>query len=296
MDMEFRTRSTSAVADLGHSRFDSLDAVLAKPLRDGLTSLKTNNRWFDVLYEDRGADVTFVTFAAALPSSAKTYPRFSSQRTAGLLNANLLAFADAGSGSRESLPTFWHLSTKRVDAQRYVPEIIRHAITSRSGTHLIFFGSSAGGFAALNYSAQFPDSVALVMNPRTNLLSTPIRFPGYAETTYPGANVDRLARRMPTSMPALYSKSRGNTVAYLQNTQDKNYYSHHFLPFVEATSGQANVFVRAKPWGVGHVVPPRDEFLEPLQRLVSNAPNWGSALENSFVGNAGPGLFSATAT
>lgn len=280
--MDSRARSVSAFTARGHSIFGSLEQALEEPLNEGLTSIKTNNRWFDALYEDRGANVTLVTFHAGMPKRARKYPVFSSRAIAEELQVNFLGFADPACGAVESLPTFWHLGTKRVDSQRFVPAIIRHALATRSGEHLVFFGSSAGGFAALNYSSKFPDSAVLVMNPRVDLLSEPNRFPGYALTCFPGGDSDRLAKRLPVSMSSLYSSGKRNTVAYLQNTEDEDYYWHHFVPFMMAVEGRADVYVHAEAWGEGHVVPPREAYTAPLASLVSNAPQWGRALAADF--------------
>lgn len=252
-------------------------------MREGLTSILTNNRWFDVLYIDRGADVTFVSFHSALSPKTTDYPIFSGHKMSEGLEANFLGFADPVCGGVESLATGWHLGSKRVDAQRFIPAVIKHTLAGGSGKHLLFFGSSAGGFAALNYSAQFPGSVAVVVNPRVDLLAEPNKFPHYAATAYLGFTPDMVARKLPTSMPELYSRPRGNTVAYIQNQEDATYFEHHYRAFAEATSGRDDIFTKTRDWGPGHVVPPRDEYFLPLQALVANAPNWDRGLADGFA-------------
>jgi hypothetical protein len=256
-----------------------------------LTSIMTNNRWFDVLYVDRGADVTLVAFHSALASKTTDYPIFSSHKMSEGLDVNYLGFADPVCGSAESLRTGWHLGSKRVNSQLFIPAIIKHAIASRSGKHLIFFGSSAGGFAAMNYSARFPGSTALVVNPRVDLFGWPnASFPRYVTAAYPGASPERVAQMVPTSMADLYSRPQGNTVAYLQNLEDATYFDHHFRLFEAATTGRTDVFVKTRKWGHGHVVPPRDEFFLPLKALVANAPNWDLALADGFERRSNAGM------
>jgi hypothetical protein len=292
-----RQRSVRRFTRLGHSVVGSLEEVTAQPLNDGLTSILSNNRWFDVLYMDRGADVTFVAFHSALTNETTNYPVFSSHKMSAGLDVNYLGFADPLCGSAESLATGWHLGSKRVNSQLFIPAIIRHAIASRSGKHLLFFGSSAGGFAALNYSARFPGSAALVVNPRVDLFGRPDgTFPRYATAAYQGVAPERVAKTVPTSMAELYSRPRGNTVAYLQNLEDSLYLDHHFRPFETATSGRSDVFVKTRNWGQGHVVPPRAEYLLPLQALVMNAPDWDLGLADGFErrSDAGPAVGGST--
>lgn len=273
---------------MGHRSFKSLRNFLEEPLHDGVSSIMGNNRWLDVQYEDRGSDVTFVAFHAAVSETINEYPVFAGIHLAAALNVNYLGIADPACGSAESLKTFWYLSTRRVDSQTIIPAIVSHALKTRSGKHLLFFGASAGGYAALNYSAKFKGSAVVVMNPRIELRSKPDHFPTYVESTYPNWPVERVEGIVPTSMAKLYSKPQGNTVVYLQNSQDLTFFENHYKRFMEATVGRRDVFVMSKPWGKGHVVPTRSVYQNYLLNMVANAPNWSAALRDGF--SRPPGL------
>ena len=125
-------------------------------MSEGLTSIMTNNRWFDVLYVDRGADVTFVSFHAALSTKITDYPIFSGHKMSEGLDANFLGFADPVCGSVESLATGWHLGSKRVYAQRFIPAIVRHTLASGPGKHLIFFWLFGGGLRGTELQRALP--------------------------------------------------------------------------------------------------------------------------------------------
>lgn len=281
--MNPRRRNLRPHQKYGLHKFASIAELLSVPLGNGVSSFLVNNRWFDVMYVDRGAAVTMVTFHAALSPNTEDYPVFSGGRFSEEIDANHLAFADSACGSAESLLTFWHMSTRRVDAQSFIPQIVRHASVSSNPKELIFFGSSAGGFAALYYSSLFPGSIAFVMNPRIDLKGLPSRFESYAAVAYPGSDVDAVSRKVPTSMAEHYAKPRPNTVAYLQNAQDQIYFEHHFTPFAESTSGSAHIFTKVREWGEGHVVPPKTEYLEPLRALCKVAPDWPAVLKGDFL-------------
>lgn len=253
----------------------TIEKMLSKPLKNGVHSLQINDRWFDFLYEDRGSPVTLITFSAALHSSNKTYPVFSSRLISENLGANFLGFADPAQGGNESLSTYWHLSTERVATQSLVPQVIKHA-TAHSGKNLLFFGSSAGGFAALNYSAMFPKSAVLVMNPRVNLSHSPYRIPDYSKVAHPNTSWAKLSTQLPLNLAKQYEQPQGNFVVYLQNLQDENYVRHHYSHFVKAVNGRADVRFVTKNWGAGHVVPPQHEFVGRLKALIASAPNWNA--------------------
>lgn len=275
--MEARTRDIADMISSGHHKFDGLEDFLSRgEIKNGLHSIMTNNRWFDFFYEDRGAAVTLVTFNAALPATVTTYPMFSARPVAAELGVNFLGFADPAQGSAESLPTFWHLSTKRVDTLTLVPTVIQQLLEQQPDQRLVFFGSSAGGFGALYYSSLFAGSTSLVMNPRINVMHEPKRFPKYAAVAHPGSDRTRVARSLPYDMAALYEQPHGNQVAYLQNLQDPNYYRHHYSHFKKATEGREDVRFVTGNWGKGHVVPPRDVWAGELRTLVETAPHWGA--------------------
>lgn len=275
-----RTRNIKKHSSRGRRIFDDFDSALRAGLSEGLTIIKSNGRYFDFYFEDRNSPVTLVTFHAATGPKTVEYPIFTGSRFAEKLGVNLLAFADSACGGAEKLLTFWHQSTKRVPSGKFIPSII--ALTQRPGQekHLIFFGSSAGGYAALHYSTYFPKSVALVMNPRIELLGKPDRFDDYSRKAYPGWNPQMIAAKIPTSMSKWYAKGRENTVAYIQNTGDRLYYENHFSRFEAATREQSNIHFKIQNWGKGHMVPPANEYMEPLKSLVNHAPNWNAGLSN----------------
>lgn len=266
--MNSRVRETSKYTKLGYSEFSSIEDLTAVPLASGLNSMLLDGKWFDFYYEHRDAPVTLVAFSAAMPARLRTFPIFSGRNLLKDLDVNLLTFYDPACGNEESLPTFWHLGTKQVESTRFIPRIIDHALSSSPGAKLIFFGSSAGGFAALNYSSHFENSVAFVMNPRVNILNAPKRFGKYVEVAFPGEDKVHVARSLPYNQAKNYELPKGNRVVYLQNMQDKDYRLHHYNHFLKAVGGREDVEFVTGRWGEGHVVPPRGLYMGLLQKVV----------------------------
>lgn len=270
-----RERDTTKFSDLGVNEYEDFEEFMSTPISEGLNTIRFGGRVFDFFYEDRGAPVTLVTFTAAVSPSFTKYPLFSSRPIARRLNTNYLAFSDPASGGDESLTTFWHLGTHEVPSGKVVPDIIRKVLAERVGEHLIFFGSSAGGFAALNYSAQFPGSAALVMNPRVSLLNAPKHASKFVPVAFPGVPRGDALKALPYNQATVYSEPQGNFVVYLQNMQDDNYRRHHYAHFVKAVGGRDDVHFVTENWGVGHIVPPLKTYEALLSDLAGVAPNWG---------------------
>lgn len=244
-----------------------MEELIATPLNDGISSLRINSRWFDIFYEDRGAAVTIVAFHAAISKDNKSFPVFSGYEITKDLEANYLGISDPLSGNEEALPVAWHLGSQRVDSTTIIPAIVRHAITSRSGNRLVFFGSSAGGFAALSYSSRFPGSTAFVLNPRIDLLSPPLSFGEYAKTAYPGKPHSLVEKQYDLNMSDVYSKRQANYVFYLQNRNDPIYFNSHYTQFKDKLNLRNNLLFRLGSWGQGHVVPPRDIIFGTLKHF-----------------------------
>lgn len=262
-----KKRDIEKFSGTGRSEFDSLKALISTPLADGISSLRINSRWFDIFYEDRGAAVTIVAFHAAISKENKTFPVFSGYEITKDLEANYLGISDPLSGNEEALPVAWHLGSERVESSTIIPAIVDHAIASRSGSRLVFFGSSAGGFAALSYSSKFPGSTAFVLNPRIDLLSPPLSFGRYAKAAYPGMPHSLVEKQYDLNMSNLYSKRQSNFVFYLQNKNDPIYFDFHFSQFINKINNRNNILFRLGSWGQGHVVPPRDIIFGTLRHF-----------------------------
>ncbi|MGP9818321.1 hypothetical protein ACT3UA_18845 [Glutamicibacter sp. 363] len=270
-----RERDTTKFSDLGVHEYDDFEEFMSNPISEGLSTISFGSRVLDFFYEDRGASVTFITFTAAISPKIVKYPIFSSRAIASRLNTNFLSFADPASGGDKALATFWHLGTAEIPSHEIIPKVISKAMSEGSGEQMLFFGSSAGGFAALNYSAQFLGSAALVMNPRINVLNAPKHAPRYIPVTFPGAPLQEAVRALPYNQAAKYGEPQGNFVVYLQNMQDELYKRNHYAHFVKAVEGRDDVHFVTDDWGQGHVVPPLKTYESLLSDLVRVAPSWG---------------------
>lgn len=272
--MRSRYRDVSAFIENGHTVHKTEQEMVDSPLSTGLTSVRSNGQWFDYVFQDHGADTTLITFSAAIPNSELVYPRFSGLPVAKAVDTNILAFSDPAHGGTRSVPTSWHLGTKWVDSQLLIPKVIEKVQLHNNGTHLLFFGSSAGGFAALNYSSLFPGSAALVMNPRVNLLAAPIKHARYVNASFPGQDPDEFISNLHFDQAKIYASNIDNFVVYLQNQQDETYYTSHFRHFHHHTQDNPNIKFVLGDWGEGHVIPPRPLFMQLVQDLVRSSPNW----------------------
>ncbi|MGJ9402556.1 hypothetical protein [Arthrobacter sp. KK5.5] len=277
--MTIRSRDLRRYAQAGHHRFDSLEAFTAAPIKPGVSSVLINNRWLDLRFEDRGSDTTLVYFHAALPATWGTYPFFGGSGLFKGVSANYLALSDPLIGARESLATGWFAGSRRLGSQAVLPKVIDHAAETGGGHRLVFFGASAGGFAALYYSARFAGSVAVVVNPVTDIKQPEQIFPLYSAAAWEGLDEAGILRRIESSVVDLYARGTSNTVIYLQNLQDPTYVWGHLRPFLISNPGRSNIHLRLGTWDRGHVVPPKEVMREAVDLLLEADSDCGGGLD-----------------
>ena len=275
--MEFRPRELDAYQDFAQHHHFGFEDFSSSDVRDGITRITSGGVHLDFLYEDKGAPVTFVYFHAAL-GLKQSYPFFGGRTMVDGMHVNYLGIADPVAGLVNAPTAGWHLGTRDLPLQDHLTELIQHVLASGSGRYLMFFGASAGGFAALTYGARFKDSLSVVVNPRTGLLNTPGTFEEYRDVAYPGVKVEELRSIFCMDASFLHATGEGNTVAYIQNLQDKRFLNGQLLPFLNQCSGQPNIYLKTGEYGVGHVVPPRSVLRKAIKSSLRTAPRWGKGL------------------
>lgn len=275
--MEFRPRELDSYQDFAQHQHSGFDDFNSSNVQDGITRITSGRMHLDFLYEDRGAPVTFVYFHAAL-GLKQSYPFFGGRGLVDGMAVNYLGIADPVAGLVNAPTAGWHLGTREVPLHERLTEVIQHVLESGSGRHLMFFGASAGGFAALYYGAAFKGSLSVVVNPRTGLLNTPGTFEEYRDVAYPGATVEELRSIFCMDASLLHTSGEGNTVAYVQNLQDKRFLNGQLLPFLDQCSGQPNIYLKTGEYGVGHVVPPRSVLRKVIKSSLRTVPRWGKGL------------------
>lgn len=172
-------------------------------------------------------------------------------------------------------------------------------LLSRS-LHMIFFGSSGGGFAALQFSRFFPGSLALPMNPQTDLVmhrqSQTARF---TRAVWGKELIEEMRYDLPVNLVHLYAMGSPNTVGYIQNCNDWFHIQKHQVPFMRAHGASGRVFMLMDRWGngqgLGHDPAPKDVVRSILAAAAVANGSWAAALrENGFSNETSTAEISAT--
>ena len=266
-----RIRQVGKYKDVKPHIYQGLQGFLAAEISSGIHSFQEQGRMMDLLYEERDSDTLVVFFTAAVQPQ-NSYPYFSGRGVTSGTGHSLLAFSDPAIAVDGNLSTNWTLGDAKYQYHRDVPSIIRKIAGDRK---IIFVGASAGGFPSLHYGSLFPDSVSLVMNPRTNVFTPPTHIQFSNRHLFPGMTPREIAEIIPTRLG-----EAKNTVVFYQNCSDDRYYSSHALPYLASQVDTRRVFWKLGEWGDGHVAPGSREIIETINNL-SGSDSWAEGAELS---------------
>lgn len=257
--------------------YDSLDQFLTSAVPPGVVSIAYGDGFLDLLLMDRGAATTIVVFHAAAGDKVKSTPIFSALGVTEALDANVIAVSDPSLDL--GLGLAWFAGNSEQALQRDLVGVLQHAIGSfAEHRHLVFFGPSGGGFAALFYASKFEGSLAIAVNPQTSIgeyHDGPVD--AYVEAAWGEertADVEAV-----TDVAGVYAGAIRNTVAYVQNAEDGHHLNRHMLPWLEQLGGgRDEVWSLLGDWGSGHQAPPVALTRSLLEGVCAAAGDWSKAL------------------
>lgn len=248
-----------------------------------ISVLEDGREPLDFYWDYRGFDRTIVLFHASLAKTVARLPVFLGLSVTSDLQANRLFVADPAHYSSDNVIIGWFLGTaKWPNYQKLLIDLLA-AIQVRFGRErMALFGPSAGGYASLFYSSYLPGSIAVPVNPQTNLTlrsDAEIRpLCGFAWNLDPGEYDPFRRVRVVKDVVPIYSLPTSNRVLYIQNRQDRSHVVGHLLPLIESLHPDVDLKCVSSDWGRGHVAPPK-EFTELLLAIVGSGVPFDSIAE-----------------
>ena len=266
--------------------FDSVEEFLDRPLpcsqygQAEALSIRYGVAFIDLLIEDRGANTTIILFHAAVDPSKTTLPVFVGRQTVEAIDANLVYVSDPSLDLGASIG--WFTGDETRPFQDDLVTCLSHILASfysdapktELGRKAVFFGGSAGGFAAMYYSHRFPGSLAVVSNPQTHIgrYFEP-HVKAYLKKCWNGRKLSETT--MTFDLVTEYATDFNNYVAYLQNKDDDLHYSQHFLPWSQAVADHPERWrILIGDWGEGHAPAPQPLLMGILGFAATLGGNW----------------------
>lgn len=177
-----------------------------------------------------------VVFHGAVRAGIDQYPRFDRVTTILRTNDSFLSIADPTLVLDSEMTLGWYIGNHEWSPDETIISLIREAMFVSGATNLILVGGSGGGFAALKYSRFFPNSLAFVFSPQTDVARyRGGSFPRLLKSGFQGMSEEDVKSTYPGRFDILegYGHQVENKVYYYQNLTDPAHITDHYLPFLK---------------------------------------------------------------
>lgn len=262
--------------------FSSLDEFLeANEIKPGIISI-SGNLPIDLLYTPANSSTTVVSFHAALTKAETSLPMFAGAKVTQDGPVNRIFISDPGLYAGFEHKIAWFAGTRELALQEQLPKIIDKLLVQAGGTRTLFWGPSAGGFAALYYSKLFPDSLAVAINPQTIIANFGLANQrAYTKAAF-GAETqeqheEALAAWFNSNLLDWYDGQVPNYIFYVQNESD-SHVQNHMEPFLASLDDRTRVLVHMGDWGQGHVAPTPEEIRQIIASFTLEEGHWGEII------------------
>ena len=285
-----RIRKLSKWADYAHYKYKDASEFSNSRFPNGVHTIPINGTNIDILTYNRRSPVTLIVFHAALSKSATRIPAFKGRGLAEDSNFNLISLADPTLEMGE-LDVAWFLGNEHTG---YLPDLLApllHEILRTFETqNTIIFGSSGGGFAAVNFGSYFPDSIVLAAVPRLSLVDKPVeKLEKYASIAFSDQTREDQFNAILSRIGGgrlsekLADEGLNFDLCIYHNLGDKTFADHHVMPFISKLESSERLFTKAEWFGSGHVIIPAAPYRQVLSHFGSSSDQKTSILSAGFV-------------
>ncbi|WP_314324589.1 hypothetical protein [Paenarthrobacter ilicis] len=268
------------------SKYPDLGSFLGSmEVPEGRIDIQHNGLPLEILNVPAGSNTTLVCFHGAAEKDVRL-PWFLGQGVTFGLPVNRIFISDPSLRKSRDFNIGWYAgSLDQPDLQEILADVIRRIVRETGGYNVVFFGSSAGGYASLALSRFFPTSLALAVNPQTSISKF---YPGAVERylthawDIEGNDISRLPSSVAHDLIPAYSADFDHTVALIQNAKDWFHIQNHQLPFVDAIGDSPDLYMLMDRWGPdsgdGHIPPPKELLRECFEALGACNGDWAAGL------------------
>lgn len=269
-------RDTSEWGDF--TEFDGVEAFAASEGVPEQLTIWQSGYPIDLMVEDNDSETTLVSFHAALGGSSLRPPIFTGRAISQHSGLNRIFVSDPGLLASPDLGLAWYLGTSGFNLTKLLSQVIAALQERLDAQHLVFFGMSGGGFAALNFAHEFPGSLAVPVNPQTRILDyAEVHWDAMARACFGAATTEESRQVLETHPRAdqrrVYGAGFSNHVIYVQNQTD-GHVINQMVPWFEATDWSPRATALMRDWGKGHIAPPAPELRDLLGQVAEVEGNW----------------------
>lgn len=250
------------------TRFESLDEFLRSDrckLR-GAIEILYGEFPLHFFYNNRGAQSTFVSFQGAVSNKVESVPAWAGLGITRGIDVNQLLFSDPSLKIDTEIRLAWYAgNTFQQNLQTDITKIISYLCDD---SEIVLFGTSGGGFAALEQATRLPGCTVITSNPQTDI------FQYFAKTVDRYINtawgeVEKTELPFNSSVVDAFASVVKAQVIYLQNSGDYNHMQKHFIPFRENVHPDNQIIYLTPYLGVGHVGPSKETLIDLIDKICN---------------------------
>ncbi len=192
-----------------------------------MNDIVTDNYVFQTWFKKHDSKKLLVFLSAAVDRSQHELPVFNRKNWADLYDANVLCISDPTLEYDPDLRCGWYMGNEKgsalVELSGYISKLGYNDIT--------FYGSSAGGFAALVLGGMVENSTVVCINPQTDLNKYPKHFiDKMISCCFPNNNIDYKRFKAEN----YWNNNNSSKIIYVQNILDNPHYQNDFIPFCQS--------------------------------------------------------------
>lgn len=198
-----------------------------------------------------------------------------------------MAISDPGIRRSQDVRLGWYLGNRVLGSLRKVATpLLQHAVESLRTSKTVLWGSSGGGYAAVNFGQDFPDSLVFAINPRLNISARPaapiakfmnVNFEPKGPTPY-----NRMLNTyVPQNLAEQYTEGLPFDLGIFQNYGDRLYREHQYEPFADALDGDTRLWSRLDNIGEGHLHIPSEALAEIMEIFSDDSLSNEQSLEQA---------------
>ncbi len=267
------------------SIYPNSDTFAESTIGDGLHVIQLGNQFLDILVRNRNSPTTVVAFQHRI-SPRTTYPTLVGETVTRDSGVNLLAIADPSVALDTRVSLGWYLGNRGIGPLVPILQpIIQKCLNELQSSRTIYFGSSGGGYAAINFASRTPGSVALTVNSTLGFnVQNASAFADYMAGCHPVTGrtaYRRIHDQYAVDLADAIPEGADFVAGMYQNLNDEQFYQWHHRPFVQARCDDLEIYERLDRDETGHTPIPKSKLIGILSELSDPATAPGVAMQRA---------------
>lgn len=231
------------MADFPHNKFSDIESIMLT--EDTISDLTITYQGMQLdcrLNQKIKNDYLIVVPNGAVDRTKRQLPVFGRWNWHGIFNSNILAISDPTLYFKNDLRIGWFAGSKYLNITDFVADAVCKIayLLGIPNNRIVFWNSSAGGFASILLASRIDGAGFVSINPQTQIINyNHSQVEDFRKQFDANFTAEELSEKYPEQWSAIfalqksYNENRDTKGVIVQNTVDLKHYNRHYLPFCE---------------------------------------------------------------